>query len=80
MENKLNIIIEDTINNTVFLSKEIDFIPSKGLIIYEPIYGIIGNVVYNKDGYTADLEESLKPTNPYEQIEHLKSIGFKIIK
>lgn len=64
--------------NTTNLSKEIDFIPSKGLIIYEPIVGTINEVRYSKAGYHAQLEKVLEPTNPDHQVEFLKKIGFII--
>lgn len=72
---KLKVMLKNG-EKTEQLEKTIDFIPSKGLIIYEPIYGTIGTVVYDKNGYTAQLESVLEPTDPENQLEYLKSIGF----
>ncbi len=62
--------------HTHFLEKQIDFIPSKGMIIYEPIYGIIGSVVYANGTYTASMADVLEPTDPENQLRYLKSMGF----
>jgi len=45
---KLKVMLKNG-EKTEQLEKTIDFIPSKGLIIYEPIYGTIGTVVYDKN-------------------------------
>lgn len=46
----------------VIMQREIDFTPSAGLILYQPIYGEIGIVVY--DGrFTATMKDAIAPTD-----------------
>ena len=59
----------------IIMQKEIDFTPSKGLILYKPICGTIGIVVYNGHGFTATMEDAITPTDESTMI-FLKSEGW----
>lgn len=67
----------------IVLEKEISFIPFTGLRVYDPdsISGgaIIGLVHYDENGYHAQLEKVLEPTNPIEQLNYLTNKGWKTI-
>lgn len=63
----------------VELVKDVDFIPSKGLVVYDPIYCEIGNVVFKDGFYLATPTQFITPTDPENQLNYLQSIGFTII-
>lgn len=75
MNNTLKITVKNG-DSIVALQKEIDFIPSKGLIIEVPIKAVLHQVIYDENGYTSFLQDCFEPTNPLDQIAYLKSIGF----
>lgn len=75
MNNILKIVIKNG-DSIIAMHKDVDFIPSKGLMIEEPIKAVIHQVLYDKNGYTSFLQDYMEPTNPEDQIAYLKSIGF----
>lgn len=73
---KIAINNKDT-GKTTFFKKEVDFVPSNGLLVYKPVYCTIGQSVVDENGdYLATASEVMQPTNPEEQIAYVKSIGF----
>lgn len=79
MKNKLKVIVypvnPKSLADFIEMEKEIEFTPSKGLIIYEPIYGVISTVVYDKGVFTANIDCAIKPTDE-KTLEWLKTEGW----
>ena len=74
---KLRLYFRTKERKLIGMEIEINYVPSVGLLIYEPIYGTIGSVVYEKNGFTALLNTVIESTNPDEQLEYLKNSGWK---
>lgn len=72
---KLRVLVKNG-DVTVCLEKQIDFIPSKGLMINHPINAVIDSVLYSNGCYHAELAEVLNPTDPENQIDFMKRMGF----
>lgn len=61
---------------TICVEKEVEYVPSQGLIVDEPIYGKIGLVTYQHGQYVAVLEPYFDYTDVRRQLETLKAGGW----
>jgi hypothetical protein len=74
MKNLLKVLVK-TGDTVIGLQKEIDFAPSVGLILYEPIYGTVGTVVYENAHFTGIMDAVINPTDG-ETMKHMLDNGW----